>query len=45
MEYILSTSNKNPIITDQTCPLPKNPKSITAEALSIEDIILFNSNL
>ena len=45
MEYILSTSSKNPIITDQTCPLPKNLNSITAEALSIEDIILFNDNL
>ena len=45
MEYILSTSNENPIITDQTCPLPKNLNSRTAEALSIEDIILFKYNL
>ena len=44
MEYILSTAKKN-LITDQTCPLPKNLNSITAETLSIEDNILFNENL
>ena len=44
MEYILSTAKKY-LITDQTCPSAKNLNSVTAEALSIEDNILFNNNL
>ena len=45
MEYILSTAKKYLIITDQTCPVAKNLNSVTAEALSIENNILFNNNL
>ena len=45
MEYILSTAKKYLIITDQTCPVAKNLNSVIAEALSIENNILFNNNL
>ena len=45
MEYILSTAKKYLIITDQTCPVAKNLNSVTAEALSIENNILFNNSL
>ena len=43
MEYILSTAKKYLIMTDQTCPLAKNLNWVIAEALSIEDNILFNN--
>ena len=45
MEYIPRTAMKKLIITDQTFPLEKNLNSITAEALNIEDNILFNNSL
>ena len=45
MEYIPRTAKKKFIITDQTSPLEKNLNLITAEALNIEDNILFNDNL
>ena len=45
MEYIPRTANKKLIITDQISPLEKNLNLITAEALNIEDNILFNDNL
>ena len=38
-------ANKKLITTDQKSPLEKNLNSITAEALNIEDNILFNDNL
>ena len=45
MEYIPRTAKKKLIIRDQASPLEKNLNSITAEALNIEDNILFNDNL
>ena len=45
MEYIPRTAQKKYVITDQTCRLEINLNSITAEALNIEDTILFNDNL
>ena len=45
MEYIPRTTKKKFIITDQTSLLEKNLNLITAEALNIEDNILFNENL
>ena len=45
MEYIPSTAKKKLIITEQTSPLEKNLNSIIAEALSIEDKILFNDEI
>ena len=45
MEYIPRTAKKKLIITDQTSPLEINLNLITAEALNIEDNILFNDNL
>ena len=45
MEYIPRTAKEKLIITDQTSPLEKNLNSITAEALNMEDDILFNDNL
>ena len=45
MEYIRRNAKKKLIITDQISPLEKNRNSITAEALNIEDNILFNDNL
>ena len=44
MVYIPRTAKKL-IIRDQKSPLPKIFNSITAEALNIEDTILFNDNL
>ena len=44
MEYVPRTAKKKLIIRDQTS-LEKNFNSITAEALNIEDSILFNNNL
>ena len=38
-------ANKKLITTDQKYPLEKNLNSITAEALNIEDNILFNDSL
>ena len=38
-------ANKKLITTDQKSPLAKNLNSITAEALNIEDNILFNDSL
>ena len=45
MEYVPRTAKKKFITKDQTIPLEKNLNSITAEALNIEDNILFNDNL
>ena len=45
MEYIPRTAKKKLIIIDQTSPLEKHFNPITAEALNIEDNILFNDNL
>ena len=45
MEYIPRTAKKKLIITDWTSSLGKNLSLITAEALNIEDNILFNDNL
>ena len=45
MEYVPRTAKKKLIIIDQTSPLEKNLNSITAEALNIEDNILFNNSL
>ena len=45
MEYIPRTAKKKAIIADQTSPLEKNLNLKTAEALNIEDNILFNGNL
>ena len=44
MEYIPRTAKKKLIITDQTSPLEKKLNSIIAEALNIEDNILFHDN-
>ena len=44
MVYIPRTAKKL-IIKDQKSPLQKSFNSITAEALNIEDTILFNDNL
>ena len=44
MEYIPRTAKKKLVITDQTSPLEKKLNSITAEALNIEDNILFNDS-
>ena len=38
-------ANEKLITTDQKSPLEKNLNSITAEALNIEDNILFNDSL
>ena len=45
MEYVPRNAKKKLIITDQTLPLEKKVNSITAEALYIEDNLLFNDNL
>ena len=45
MEYIPRPAKKKLTITDQTSPLEKSLNSVTAEALNIEDNILFNDNL
>ena len=45
MEHIPRTAKKKLIVTDQISPLEKNLNLITAEALNIEDSILFNDNL
>ena len=42
MEYVPRTAKKKFITKDQTTPLEKNLNLITAEALNIEDNILFN---
>ena len=44
-EYVSKTAKKKLIATDQTSALEKSLNLITAEALNIEDNILFNSNL
>ena len=45
IEYIPRTAKKKLIITNQTSPLEKNINCITAEALNIENNILFIDNL
>ena len=45
MEHVPRTVKKKLITKDQTSPLDKNLNSITAEALNMEDNILFNNNL
>ena len=45
MEYVPRTAKKKLIVTNQTFPLEKNLNFITAEALNIEDNILFNDSL
>ena len=44
-EYISKTAKKKLFATDQTSALEKSLNLITAEALNIEDNILFNNNL
>ena len=45
MKNVPRTANKKLITTDQTSPVENIFSSITAEALKIEDNILFNDNL
>ena len=45
MEYIPRTAKKKLIVTDHTSPLKNNLNSKTAQALNIDDNILFNDNL